>query len=851
MNKELDPRSVKGLSAAEAAANLKRYGYNELPSAKKRSIFAIAFEVVREPMFLLLVACGILYLILGDIQEALMLLGFVFVVMGITFYQERKTERALEALRDLTSPRALVIRGGERIRIAGREVVPGDCVLLSEGDRIPADGVIIWDNNLSVDESLLTGESVPVRKTADAESRSSARPGGDGTPFVFSGTMAVQGQAIALIKSTGEGTEIGRIGRSLIKVEQEDTLLQKDIRVLVKQVAFLGVTMCVILLVVYGLTRGDWIKGFLAGLSLAMAVLPEEFPVVLTIFFALGAWRISKKRVLTRRVPVIETLGSAAVLCVDKTGTLTMNMMAVSEVYTGGKYYMVGRDARTVDPAIEDVIEYGILSCQKDPFDPMEKAFKSLSDRISAPKKMLHETHEYIKEYPLSKKMLALSHVWQDKGSGACVVACKGAPEAVIDLCHMPPAGKDEVLNRVNEMAGHGLRVLGVARASFGRHELPGDQHDFKFEFLGLVGLADPVRPGVKEAINECYEAGIRVVMITGDYPATAKNIALEIGLKNPEEAVTGPEIDELQPDKLMQKASAVNVFARVVPEQKLKLVEAFKSLGLVTAMTGDGVNDAPALKAANIGIAMGGRGTDVARESSSLVLLDDDFNSIVAAVRMGRRIFDNIKKALAYIVSVHIPIAGLSLLPVFLKWPLILMPVHIVFLELIIDPACSTVFESEPEEKDVMKRRPRGRTDRVFGPGSIMLSAMQGVVVLGVILAVYVFSGKTVAAENDARAMAFATLVVSNLCLIITNLSWTRSALSVLRDPNPAMWWVLGGAFSLLAAVLYVPFLRGLFRFGVLHPDDIAFCFAAGLFSILWFEVVKAVRAGKNYKLL
>jgi Ca2+-transporting ATPase len=793
------------------------------------------------------VACGIIYLFLGDREEAIMLLGFVFVVMGITFYQERKTERALEALKDLSSPRALVIRDGIQHRIPGREVVPGDMILLSEGDRVPADGVLVWNNNLSCDESLLTGESVPVRKSEGDRDTLMGPPGGDDTPYVFSGSMAVQGQAIVEIKGTGLKTELGKIGTALKGVEQGSTHLQKEINDLVKKVALIGAALCVIVFIVYGISRHDWLKGFLAGLSLAMAMLPEEFPVVLTIFFALGAWRISKKRVLTRRVPVIETLGSATVLCVDKTGTLTMNKMTIEMIYAGNKFHKTDNKLKIGEhPGVEDVMESGIMACQKDPFDPMEKAFKELGKSAGIDSEKLFDSMEFVKEYPLTKGMLALSHVFRKTSEDSYFVACKGAPEAIMDICHMENSEKERILAKVNEMAAMGYRVLGVSKADYKEKTLPDNQHDFVFKFLGLVGLADPVRPQVKGAVAECYNAGMRVVMITGDYQATAINIARQIGLKNSDKVITGSELDSIPEKELLARIKETNIFARVVPEQKLKIVNMFKAAGEVVAMTGDGVNDAPALKSADIGIAMGARGTDVARESSALVLLDDDFESIVAAVRMGRRIFDNLKKALSYIVSVHVPIAGLSLIPVFFNWPLIMMPVHIVFLELIIDPACSTVFEAESEEKNVMERKPRGKNDPVFGVRPVIVSLIQGFVVLGIALAVFVLTGKLNAGENEARTMAFLTVVVSNICLILTNLSWTRNIFEIVSDPNPAMWWVIGGALALISAVLYVPGLRELFGFGLLHINDILICFGAGFLSIVWFEIAKVIMKRK-----
>jgi len=838
-----DINAITGLSEHEAAARLQREGLNELPSSKQRSIFAIALDVVREPMFLLLVACGTIYLFLGDQREAIMLLGFVFVVVGITLYQERKTERALEALRDLSSPRALVIRDGRQKRIAGREVARGDVIVLNEGDRVPADAVLLSCSNLAIDESLLTGESVSVRKTACDEVPAMTRPGGDDLPFVYSGTLVVKGQGTATVLATGVNTEMGRIGKALQSVEIEETPLQKETRKLVRNLAFIGLFMCALVVIVYGLTRGDWLNGFLAGITLAMALLPEEFPVVLTVFLALGAWRISRKRVLTRRVPAIETLGAATVLCVDKTGTITQNRMSVNMIYSHGAFYGVDYlTEKAIPEQFHEIVEFSILASQKDPFDPMEKAFKELGSHYLARTEHLHDDWTHVREYPLSNNLLALSHVWKSPRGNEYVIAAKGSPEAIADLCHCDASRKQEISSAIEIMANKGLRILGVAKAYFTVTDLPGEQHDFTFEFLGLVALADPVRSGVAEAVKECHTAGIRVVMITGDYPGTAANIAGQIGLKNIDQIITGPELDGMDEERLRDRIRTVNIFARVVPEQKLRIVNALKDIGEIVAMTGDGVNDAPALKAAHIGIAMGGRGTDVAREASALVLLDDDFASIVQAVRMGRRIFDNLKKAVAYIFSVHVPIAGMSLIPVLIKWPLVLLPMHIVFLELIIDPACSVVFEAEPEEADVMTRPPRRPDAPLFGKRTVILSLLQGMSVLAMLLMVYVISLKRGQSEADSRALTFTTLIIANLGLIFVNRSWTRTVLATLRSPNTALWWVTGGAVVLLGLVLNIPFLRDLFRFSVLHPIDIFICVAAGVFSVLWFEVLKMV---------
>ncbi len=610
MVKNLDLNSISGLSEEEVRRRLLSEGYNELPSGKKRSIFAIALDVVKEPMFLLLVACGTLYLMLGDFKEAIMLLGFVMVVMGITLYQERKTERALEALRDLSSPRALVIRDGQQKRIAGREVVRDDIVILREGDRVPADATLISCINLSADESLLTGESVSVRKTTWDGKSDVVQPGGDDLPFVYSGTMIVQGQGVARVYATASKTEIGKIGKALQAVEQEGTLLQKETGRLVRNLAILGVSLCILVIVIFGLTRGNWLHGFLAGITLAMATLPEEFPVVLTIFLALGAWRLSQKQVLTRHVPAVETLGSATVLCVDKTGTLTQNRMTVKKIYAAGRFCDFGLSVKeTLPETFHEIVEYGILASKRDPFDPMEKAFKQLGDDYLAQTEHLHGDWNLIQEYPLSQGLLALSHVWQSPDGSDFIIAAKGAPEAIFDLCHLDQQRNEELGEIVSGMAADGLRVLGVAKSEFKKSSLPDEQHDFIFNFLGLIGLADPIRPTVPTAIQECYAAGIRVVMITGDYPGTAQSIARQIGLRPADQFITGSDLEKMNDEELQERIRTVNIFARVIPEQKLRLVNALKANKEIVAMTGDGVNDAPALKSAHIGIAMGGEG--------------------------------------------------------------------------------------------------------------------------------------------------------------------------------------------------------------------------------------------------
>jgi Ca2+-transporting ATPase len=556
---------IHGLSEQEASEKLLAEGFNEIPSANKRTFLHIAFNIIREPMLILLIVSGIIYMVLGDIQEALMLLGFVFIIIGITIYQEQKTEKTLDALRDLSSPRALVIRDGANKRIPGREVVRGDIIILSEGDRVPADGIVLSCNNLSVEESLLTGESVPVYKSACEDDIAMDRPGGDNTPFIYSGTLAVSGMGVVLVKAIGIETEFGKIGKSLQTIETENTLLQKETGKIVRTLAFIGGSLCVVMALIYGLTTNNWLDGFLASITLAMAILPEEFPVVLTIFLALGAWRISQSRVLTRRMAAIETLGSNTVLCVDKTGTLTMNQMSVAKLCVNDNILEVNNDkSDNLPERYHQVIEYGILAGQTTPFDPMEKAILSVGNQSSALVDHLHTNWHLMREYPLSRELLALSRVWKSSADSNLVIAAKGAPEAIMDMCHLSPAETSKLADKIMLMASDGLRVLGVARSQIRPPSLPDNQHDFKFEFIGLIGFADPIRPSVPEAIKECYDAGIRVVMITGDYTVTAQNIARQIGLRNTDNVITGPEMTNLTDLELKERIKKMNIFARV-----------------------------------------------------------------------------------------------------------------------------------------------------------------------------------------------------------------------------------------------------------------------------------------------
>ncbi|MDH3318281.1 MAG: cation-translocating P-type ATPase [Betaproteobacteria bacterium] len=793
---------MKGLSSAEAAARLAAEGPNALPTAARHGMLALALGVLREPMFLLLIAATGIYLLLGDVHEALVLGASIVGVIAITVAQERKAERALEALRDLSSPRAMVLRDGERKRIAGREVVRGDLLILAEGDRVPADARLITATDLTADESLLTGESLPVDKRA-----------GD---TVYSGTLLVKGHARAEASATGPRSELGRIGTSLATLEPGKTTLERETARVVRLVAAFAVVLCLALALAYVLARGDWLGGALGGLTLAMAILPEEFPVVLTVFLALGAWRISRHGVLTRRMAAIEMLGAATVLCVDKTGTLTENRMALVD---------------TPQP----VADLAALASEIDAFDPMEKAIVAAA---SADARSVRSEWRLERDYPFSDEFMAVCHAWRSP-QGERRIALKGAPETVLALC-----GRMDAMEEVRGAAQEGLRLLAVAEGEC-EGELPEDPRRCAFRFAGFAKLADPLRASVPDAVAQCRRAGIRVVMVTGDYPGTALNIARAAGIEA-RAALTGDDIAEMDDAALAATVRTVQVYARVRPEQKLRLVQAYRTAGEVVAMTGDGVNDAPALKAAHIGIAMGSRGTDVAREAAALVLLDDDFTSIVRTVRLGRRIYENIRNAMRYLVSVHVPIAGMAFLPVALGGPLFFLPVHVVFLEFVIDPACTLVFEAEPTEAGAMERPPRDPAEPLFSLRMLGMSLALGATMLGAVFALYGLTVAGGAADTEARAAAFTAIVLSNLALLFATRSRTRSVFATMREPNAALWWITLGALAALAVSIYVPGAAALFKFSALGPAQLGLAAAAGIAGVAWVELLKLGRKAR-----
>ncbi len=780
--------SLSHLTNKEAEQRLQKFGKNQLPQSKKRSLFSQALDVLREPMLILLLVAGGVYILLGDVKEGIVLGLSIFVVIGISLYQRIRSERALEALKELSSPRALVIRDSIAKKVPSFELVPDDLIHLSEGDRVPADGEVLESSNLKVDESLLTGESQTVRKM-------------DGSQ-VFAGTLVVLGQAYVRVRFTGSSTEMGKIGKVLSESKPSRLYLSKEIRGLTRLFAYSGVIVCITITVLFALTRGGWLEAILVGLATQLALLPEEFPVVLTVFMALGAWRLSKVQVLVRRPEAIERLGAISTLCVDKTGTLTKNQMTIVQK----------------NPVSNQVLKYGILATPKNPYDPMDRAFHQSLDKNEWPAE--REAWTLVREYPLSPQLLAVTSVWQNPQSPKeHLFATKGAPEAIIKLCRLPKSDASTRLKQIEKMASLGQRVLGVAQCTVELDQTPESIEGLPFQWVGLVGLEDPLRKEVPGAIQSCHKAGVRVIMITGDYPQTALNIAEKAGLSTNQKAITGNELRSMSDEEFLNQVQICNVFSRMAPDQKLKIVKALKDQGNVVAMTGDGVNDAPSLNRADVGIAMGARGTDVAREASDVVLLDDNFTSIVAGIRRGRMIFTNIKKALAYIITIHVPIAGLSILPVFLGWPLILLPVHIVLLELIIDPVCSLLFESQEDDENSMDRPPRPLYSKLFQPKDFTRSLGQGVLILAVSATAFWLYITMERGELAARTMAFGILILSNLGLIVADLTQGRPQ-AIWRLAHSRLNLVILLGFALMLGVLFfVPTVYEFLKFSPVTP--------------------------------
>ena len=821
---------LTGLSSAQAAAALAADGPNDLPRQGTRGPGRIVLDVVREPMLALLLAGGLIYLLLGDRLEALVLIAFAGLSILISVVQEMRTERALAALRDMAAPQALVIRDGRRQRIPARDLVVGDLVVLGEGDRVPADGWVLEGDGILVDESLLTGESVPVGKQAAGQDPPPrAPPGGEGLPRLYAGTLVVRGAGLAQVQVTGAATQMGQIGVMLAKLETEVPRLAQQTRRLVLWFATAGLFASLAAVLLYGFMRGDWLEAFLAGIALGMAMLPEEFPVVLTVFLAMGAMRMSRQRVLVRRAAAIESLGAATVVCSDKTGTLTLNRMTVVSLWApGGPVRATGDLA--VDPDGPDLAAIGRLASPPHPTDPMDVAFHTLAADMGVAGPAATVMHLY----PLAPGQPVMAQLWSD---GRC--AAKGAPEAVARLCRLDRAARDQLEAAAGSMAAQGLRILALADCTLTAGQPPEQLADVPLTFRALVGIADPLRQDVPDTVRQLRAAGVRVMMITGDYPETARAIAAQAGIA-PLETLTGDELDTLDDRALSIRLAGVGVCARIQPRQKLRIVAALKAGGDVVAMTGDGVNDAPALKAAHIGIAMGGRGTDVAREASAIVLLDDDFSAIATAMRLGRRVNDNLRKAMGFIVAVHVPIAGLALMPLLFGLPLLLGPLHIALLELIIDPVSALAFEAEEPEDDAMTRPPRSPDAPLVSPQDLLLALAEGAVILALIGGAGLVMWHRGLSEPLLRSGMFLGICAGLLVLMLVNRRIQGGISPVFSAENKAPLLVLGAVTCMASATQLIPQLSTLLRFEPIGWHGLLALFAGMLMAIALVQQLK-----------
>lgn len=817
--------SATGLSEAEARERLQKDGPNTLPANRPRSFWAIVRGVLVEPMFLMLLFAGGIYLALGERTDALFLMASVLLIIGITLVQERKTQRALEALRDLSAPQARVIRDGHEQRVPSAEVVMGDLLVLREGDRIAADAVML-EGLLEADESLLTGESVPVAKGSSS----------DGAE-VFAGTLVTRGRGIARVIGVAEDTAIGRIGQSLAATVETTSNLQRASRILVRRFGLAALACAVGLVLLAWLWDGhSLLDSLLAGIALAIAILPEEFPVILTVFLALGAWRIARHKVLARRIAAVETLGAITVLVADKTGTLTQNRMVVAELEAGNEAFQPGE--APLPSALHELARLALLATPTGSADPMEHAIHAFGARHLGERDAAL-AGSVLKEYGLAPELLVMSRaVLLDDGD--CLVAAKGAPEAVMELCGLDAAERRHWNLRVHVMATRGLRVLAVASAQWSGPAWPATQRGFRYRFAGLLGLVDPPREEARAAVAECHAAGIRVLMMTGDHEVTARAIAAQVGLSASPRSISGTEVDALDDEQLAVRLREVDVCARVQPAQKLRLVRALQRRGEVVGMTGDGVNDAPALKAADAGVAMGGRGTDVAREAAALVLLDDDFASLVAAIRQGRRIYDNIATATRFVVAVHVPVVALALLPSLLHWPILMMPVQIALLQLLIDPACSIVFEASPASPGIMQRPPRPIGESPFRVANLGYGVVQGCGLAAILSACYGGVLMLRGSAELARGTTFLGLLAAVLLLTLAN---HRSNLPLWRiawGENPWLVRMLVAGTLMLIVLAGLAPLRTTIGLGDLDGKALALLPPLVLACAAWLEGVR-----------
>ncbi len=838
---EQTKNQLKGLTKDEARVLQEKFGKNRLVPEKKENFFLKIIQVLKEPMFLLLIAAAVIYFLLGEPRDGTIMLVFVVGIISIDVIQEWKTDKTLNALKNLSAPHITVIRDGEECTINSEDLVPGDLMMIAEGVKLPADGKVIRSNDLCIDESSLTGEAEGVWKCTDDSGNKDYWK----KDHCYAGTLVTQGTGVILVEKIGAETDYGKIGINVAESPDRPTPMEKQTRKLVKICAMIAAVLFLMVCIItyFNLPDREFkeriIESILSGITLAMAMIPEEFPVILTVFLSMGAWRLAKKSSLVRRLPSVETLGAVSVLCVDKTGTITMNKMRVRECWA-------------FNNNITEINKIMGMACEIDAYDPMEYAILDYCEDNNISKDELFKG-DLISEYSFTNERKMMGHVW--KVEDEAIIAAKGSAEKILTLCRLEEEEKKIVENKIFSMSSKGLRVLGIGRMILqDERDIPETLEECRLEFLGLVGLQDPPRENVKDDIASCIKAGIRVVMITGDNGITASAIAKQVGIPHSSDIITGDELSAITDEKLKERIKDVSIFSRVMPEHKMRIVKAFKENGDVVAMTGDGVNDAPALKYADIGIAMGKRGSEVSREAADLILLDDNFSTIVDTIKDGRRIYDNMRKAIGYVFTIHIPIAFASLLAPMLdirSSMLLLLPVHVVLLELLIDPTCSIVLERQPSEIDIMERKPRNPKESILTASILIKSIIQGIVLFGASFASYYLYLKNNPGQAEiARSIGLAIIMLSNMLLVQVNSSESefayRSMMNLKKDP--VMWAVGFGTLIGLGLILYTPIAEFL-SLAPLTLNQVLRVIVTSFIAVMWYEVVKIfkkVRRGR-----
>ncbi|MDF0720656.1 cation-translocating P-type ATPase [Kaistella sp. PBT33-4] len=824
------PKNLTGLTAEQVAMSRESHGYNSMTAAPKNTWFTILTDILKEPMLILLMLIAVIYLVVGNYGEALFMLAAIVLVSGISFYQDNRSKKALEALQRLNEPLSKVIRNSTVIQIPTHEIVVGDLCIAAEGQMINADGRIVYSHDFTVNEASLTGESFTVSKdNSEADSQ------------VYSGTVAVSGLAVFEVEAVGADTKIGKIGDSLSSITEQKSPLQQQIEKFVKGMAVLGAIVFLLVCAVNWYHTRSFTDSLLNGLTLAMSILPEEIPVAFTTFMALGAWKLMQQGIIIKKSSVVETLGSTTVICTDKTGTITENSMHLKLIYNFNENRTYTEDEFDA-LGLREIVSYAMWSSEPIPFDPMEKTLHKVYSKTAVID--LRSAYQMYHEYPLEGKPPMMTHVFRNT-FGQRIIAAKGAPEALLQVSGLSSADLSSLRKLIDDFGKEGYRVLGVAKSMFAAEEFPQKQQELPFEFLGFVVFQDPPKQGIQEVFKKINDAGIKVKVITGDNAVTTRAIAAQSGIVNAGHYITGEELTGLSENELRRTANDKVLFARMFPEAKLAVVNALKKNGEVVAMLGDGVNDGPALKAAHIGVAMGVKGTEIARAAASLVLTNDDLSKLLIAIAAGRRIYSNIKKAVQYIISIHIPIILTVSMPLFLGWafPQIFTPVHVIFLELVMGPTCSIVYENEPMEKNTMLRKPRPLRETFLTWRELSISVIQGLVISAGVLSVYQFTYSRGGDEETVRSMVFTTLIFANILLSLSNRSFYYSVFESFRNRNRLLVYVTAATLTVLAAMLYVDEVRTFFRMASLNYEQVLTGLAVAAVSVLWFELYKLTK--------